>query len=697
MGLLAPRFLHHQTTMLLFAVLTPYFLTLLVCPRPASGSFGDDISNDNADNRFAEMGQVYKETFNVTMGQVDIELVVQDTGGVQEIWILDFQPFRFIQNALPVDEATGRLDMSRTGECSSVYEDSEFPTYLQDNYFANKTSGELTTKKLFTSFVRDNTLDSNNYRNHKIVYSGDLETFFECKKSDGLTSIWDVTSDTQDEIEYRTKLYATNVRPKDLSSASAGMSFVQSHIELIWRLSRTAIGKFIISSTAILQPIFEFAIVGTVYDENDQPVPTQANLHIRFTTVLDTDKQMVVYAADSIVYIPDNENHAINKTVLAPPSTLANTTVCTIALDEGTGSQLQCRQTFDFKFVLEIDTSLATNSEPVDASGVFEFFFNTYTCETVNNQTQVGTCVLNSDQGLVKVSAAVTLQTTVLLEDAEDDQITITLVSLRGVNNVEFSVPGNRGVLHKEEVTLEVKFSPALLREDFTLELLLFMVCRGEEYAGEERPDGCLESPKRGRYVAHLDNAFQLPSAHGNDTFNSTHLEGDFQQPLESHVYKQLAENGAVLAVPIHQSVFINKALSGKSDTYTITTVYRLKSKTRKRRDLLEEEETIQDVVLHHAVRDNKIVHTRRARAIEDSVEKHHDKVVAFQAAGCPSNAIHDGDEFECICPKWTYLNQDLYQCEASIFKDLPVGSSDIISSSIISICSTVILVFVLV
>ncbi|XP_077992062.1 uncharacterized protein LOC144446183 [Glandiceps talaboti] len=666
-------------------------LVILLFPRSVLSAFGDDISTDNADNRFSNMGQVFKEEFNVTLGQVQLELTVQDTDGIDELWVLDFQPFRFIQNALPVEANTGELIRSRTGECSSVYEDSNFPTYLQDEYFQNKSSAELSGRNLFSGFVRDSYVDGDGHRNNKVFYEGDLQTFFECMKSDGSTSIWEVTTDSQDEIEYRTKLYATNVRPKVGDSATGGISFVQSHIELIWRLSRTAIGKFIISSTAILKPIFEFAIVGTVYGVDDKPIPTQASLHLRFTTVLDSSTQMVVYQANSVKYTPENDtvNHAIQTVVQTPSTNVLSSPVCTIALDEGTGKELQCTQIWDFKFILQIDTSLASNNVPVDASGEFEFLYDTYSCDLVDNQTVVASCTIIPQDAAI-VTASITIQTTVLLEDAEDDQITITLVSLRGINNEEFSVDGARGVLHKEEVTLEVKFSPALLRRDYTLKLMLFMVCRGQDYAGDTYPDGCLHASLTDRYVAHVDADLSLSKSGDNSTYTIADLSSDFEQPLQSQQYVELTDGGDLRPVPIHRSVFINKALSGLSDTYTITTVYRLEEKTRRKRSANDfpyyyERDDSKNIVLHHAVKDKRITHTRRVRDIDNSIPEYHSQVIPFGAAGCPKNAVHYTNELECTCPEFTELDVDLYECERVSLFDSPVGSSVVFRPSYIS------------
>lgn len=64
--------------------------------------------------------------------------------------------------------------------------------------------------------------------------------------------------------------------------------------------------------------------------------------------------------------------------------------------------------------------------------------------------------------------------------------ILVTNLPLTGANDDELSGIGARGVAHKEDVTLQVKFSPALLRDDYDLEMTLFMVCKGAKYAGDD-------------------------------------------------------------------------------------------------------------------------------------------------------------------------------------------------------------------
>ncbi|XP_071793026.1 uncharacterized protein [Asterias amurensis] len=646
--------------------------------RMSKAGFGDDISQDNEDNRFANMGQVTKDSFDVESGVVTLQLNVQDTEGIKEIWILDFQPYRFNIDAMPVNELDGQLMMDQTSECSSVYETASWNDYFNDTYFTDKDSTGLASKKLFTQFTRGS-LNGDGFRDNKITFTGDMGLFFTCKDSINEDFIWQMTDITDDEIEYRTKLYTTNVRPKDPLVSTGGISFVQSHIELIWRLSRSVLTKFLISSTALIRPILEFARVTAVYDALDRAVPTQSALHIRFRTVVDSDTQMLSYNTDSLVYDPDNTNHGINAIDYQPDGTLDAAPDCEFKLDEGTQTQLQCQQTWEFKLVLDVDTSgQVDNRIPVDASGTFEFYFTLYGCEKTNNEFDKATCQqVGTDPA--KISALITIQTTVFIQDMEDDQVTIILQSLTGAENEDLSYgTGSRGVAHKEIVDLKVKFSPALLRKDYDLDLLLFMVCKGEEYASDTYAQGCLEAPSSDRYVAHRDGSFSFIPRVSNengttllDEYNSSHVAEDTYQPLESQEYLREDESGQALAVPVHQSKFVNVALSGESAVYTITTVYRLVERLqvplRKRRATLPK---MHDVILSKSVwgrtRTGKSTGTiieRHSRDVEDSARDTHGHAVPFTTMGCPEDSEHIQEELDCRCPVGKEYSLKTFEC----------------------------------
>ncbi|XP_038045401.1 uncharacterized protein LOC119719982 [Patiria miniata] len=672
-----------------------WFLCALVLLERLSGTqaaFGDDISQDNEDNRFAVMGQVTKDTFDVQSGNVTLQLNVQDTVGTMDFWLLDFQEYRFNLDALPVDESTGMLMKDRTSACSNVYEDANWDTFFNDSYIQNAGRGSLATKSLFTQIQRGEEDSDGIMRNNKLIFQGDMATFANCKDSSDEEFIWEMTAVTTDEIEYRTKLYATNIRPKDPQDSKGGISFVQSHIELIWRISRSVMAKFLISSTALIRPILEFARVSAVYDDQDRAVPTQSALHIRFRTVVDEDDQMVSYENNSITYIPENVNHGLNTVLYQPVGTLDASPPCNFVLDEGTQTQRQCQQTWEFKMILDIDASTQVdNRVPIDASGTFEFLYMPYRCGLVNLTTlNLTTCVAMSVDP-AKISALITIQTTVFVQDEEDDQVTIILHSLTGASNEDLSYgTGSRGVAHKEYVELRVKFSPALLRKDYDLYLLLFMVCKGEEYASGEFLQGCLQAPSTDRYIAHLDASFnyipRITDENGTvvllDHYNTSHVQNDYVQNLDQQEYLR-TESGETLAIPVHRSTFYNVALSAESDIYTITVVFRLvEAPGRKRRAALPH---MQDIVLAKSVvghagigRTTGTIITRHSRDVEDSVQDTHANKIPFLSLGCPEEATHVLEELDCKCPAGMMYDLNSFNCEAaSILEDVKEVKND--------------------
>ncbi|XP_071946994.1 uncharacterized protein [Antedon mediterranea] len=625
--------------------------------------FGDDISANNEDNRFQDMGQATLDNFNVDNGNLDLVINVENTATIPEYWLLDFEPYLMNMNRLPIVEATGRLNAKNTGNCSAVFESADFDDYFSDDYFQDQTTAELTVngKQLYTSFTRGLTLDDNNRRTDVMVASIGMEVFFACENTNAY-SIWELTSAAEDdEIEYRTNLYMTNVRPKDVSTATDGIAFVQSHAELIWRISRTAIANVIVSSTAILWPKVDFVRVSAVFDEDGEAIPDKARLKLRFTTVVDSDKQMAVYTEDGVSFLPENIQHQISAVEEHPGTTIGEAPPCDFQYDRQTGTSLQCHQTWDFTILLDIDVPLEdfTNEIPIDASGTFDFVFDLNECDApVDDVINTATCnIIDRD---VKVSTVITIQTTIFIRDEEADSITIMLIALTGVNSDALNVPeAIRGVGHKEVVTMDVKFSPALLRDSFTLELTLFMVCVGEKYTEDKYPHGCLQAPQSERYVAYKDSEFMYAN------YSSYDLIGDVTQLIDSHEYIQRAD-GVTLEVPFHRSIFTNLALSGMKSNYTITTVYRLMDKdvTRKKRSI--EHKTI---LTKHLIGENSeiTVKDRKRRSLTDDADKEHLKQAGYIAAGCPEKAVHDPVNFDCICPPQYYYNDRRFECTSEL------------------------------
>ena len=76
------------------------------------------------------MGQVTKDDFDVSGGSVTFTLNVQDTVGIKEFWIIDFEPYRYNVDRLPVDENTGQYIRDSNavggGKCSGQYQGRHF-------------------------------------------------------------------------------------------------------------------------------------------------------------------------------------------------------------------------------------------------------------------------------------------------------------------------------------------------------------------------------------------------------------------------------------------------------------------------------------------------------------------------------------------------------------------------------------------
>lgn len=146
-------------------------------------------------------------------------------------------------------------------------------------------------------------------------------------------------------------------------------------------------------------------------------------------------------------------------------------------------------------------------------------------------------------------------------------------------------------------------------------------------------------------------------------------------QSLYRHqVSKQLTKVSNIqiffsLSVPYHESTFRNVALSAESSNYTITNVYKLTAKSKRRKRLAQDEY----IVARHSVRAGRISAPRISsttsldrlrRDLEDSVADVHGTRVAYGSTGCPEGAKHDADVFDCICPVNTTYSLRSFQCE---------------------------------
>nr|XP_006821829.1 PREDICTED: uncharacterized protein LOC102808840 isoform X2 [Saccoglossus kowalevskii] len=278
--------------------------------------FGEPILH-GFDNRFDDMGEVRVEQFTIDNGSVILDIAVENTQNQGELWILDFQPYLFDNSKPPVTSTNGgQLIASHTGNCSNVFQDQPFDAtngFYQDEYLPAAPGG----KDLFNQFAAgaDGFVPKSNglvVRTETLSYRGNKDKFFDCVNTDGL-SIWE-RHVYEESIEFNTTLYITNVRPKKSNDGESGISFIQSHVILYWRLLRTAIARFIISSTERIRPIFEYAVVRPVYIDDDEtkgPDRNKAEVELAFKTVTWSDTMMAVYEDASLTYNPINADNAL--------------------------------------------------------------------------------------------------------------------------------------------------------------------------------------------------------------------------------------------------------------------------------------------------------------------------------------------------------------------------------------------------
>ncbi|XP_038070097.1 uncharacterized protein LOC119739291 [Patiria miniata] len=285
-------------------------LVLGLATPSARAAFGD-VNLHGKDDLFEKMGQARVEKFEIENGQVSLDVLLENTQGQDEVWVLDFQDFHHSNNKSlqPVVRTDGgKLVAEHTGTCSSVF--TTVP-YHSANGFYNDGFIPVPpgNKSLFNTFQSNATLIQKGdmqVREDRLQFDGSIDTMFDCKTSDDMT-IWQkqVTPET---IEFNTTLYMTNVRPQGTSS-NPEPAYVQSYAILYWRLLRVALSRFLISSTERLRPIFEYAIVRPVYLNDDEQYGfdrERAEVEIAFRTLTNhpNGSLISVYRVNSLTYDP---------------------------------------------------------------------------------------------------------------------------------------------------------------------------------------------------------------------------------------------------------------------------------------------------------------------------------------------------------------------------------------------------------
>ncbi|XP_078687993.1 uncharacterized protein LOC144920043 [Branchiostoma floridae x Branchiostoma belcheri] len=620
-------------------------------PRGAQAGFGQPVSYVR-DDRFKEMGQATLKTFDIVGEDAVLGVELENTVGEDEVWVLDFQPFETNDTGRPVvtnvTTGTAMLLAERTGECSSVfrsssanrthagfYDDSWFPEFMN-------TTGD---KKFFNNYTRGEVAAGQPIRLDNVIFAGPMATFFNCKNQDN-SSIWERHNYTE-QFEYNTTLYMTNVRPK---VGPYGSSYVQSHAVLYWRLLRVAISKFLISSTRQIRPVFEYAIVKAHYDANGDPDWTKAQIEMAFKTVMDSDSYlMAAYRSNSLVYQPLNNNNSLHDVINEPsyndssPAHDMAAAVPVCDFDDVVAPGL-CVQRWVFHIVLNVFEfgKDVRNGEPIDATGNFVFKFLYLRCPNMTDNIMTTCSILTVADA--EISAQITLQTVVEVTDDNNDNPRVEVRTVYGVDpsrDLQGGVPP--GVSHLEEVTMETHFFPAFLRTRLQMELTLFLVCVGQQYSTTQYPDGCLRAPTSDRYSAyeHPDFRYEGQDEAGNPV---TYTADDIEPPIQS-----LSYNGYVADREVHQTKFINRALSGVSETYTFTSVFRLTSlEGRKKRRVQR------DIMVKAAVPQG-LSH-------------------ALLFAGCPENSTFVREKLDCVCINHGEVySAKTFRCEKGLLTEVEV------------------------
>ncbi|KAJ8028380.1 hypothetical protein HOLleu_30593 [Holothuria leucospilota] len=628
-------------------------LVLFIFIGFSSAEFGESVDDEVVDERFRNVGQAYVKEFEIVDDVVTFSVVVEDTIGEPEVWIVDFEPYNLQQNNLAVEYDTGDIIPANTGPCSNIVNQAGFvhqvfgPGYYfsDDGNFEDRTisrsdilDAENTgVKRLFTQYERGDTYpdtdirgESVTRRDYTLTFNGDFGFFFNCTTTSH-ESIWSFSNTTQ-LVEFRTIIHFTNVRPMDPLDGTEGFSWVSSSAELIYRLSRIAIVNFILSSTALVKPVLDYVIIEP-YIVKGLPVAGKAHIEINFrTTVESTEGELLSFIQGTLGY-QSRDNITVLDQVLEGTY---GTVHC--IYDVAT----QCQQLWQFKLVLDVSDHVILDGVPVDATGTFSFSFKLNNCSDPLFDPP-SDCTEN-DIDPFFISMEITIQTVVEVLDSEKDRPSITLLSLNGENGEDLrggSSEGRRGVNHLEKVTMKVQYQPELLWTDFDLDLMLFMVCKGNQ---TENPGGCLDVETSQRYIAYYHPEFIYQYETNDETpvvrlFNITSIESEWNPDGNETTQQMLSFHGYDTDTHIYEMQFINTALSQNRLEYTITTVYELVEKSQRRRRNLNG--MSQQLALHS-------FHQRFRRDIWDEAELPQGHIVSLESIGCPENSTYE--DRTCTC-----------------------------------------------
>ncbi|XP_071963260.1 uncharacterized protein [Antedon mediterranea] len=545
------------------------FLFVFNCIIPESKcdlQFGVDVSNTFTDDRFEKMGMAVVDEFEIENGLLSLSILIDDVVRVKEFWLVDFQPFTF--NGLSAVDKDGTLTSSRTGSCSNVFTDSRYPAYFTDNY--NVITPPSNSRLFNTSSIgsiENNTKREFLFRRNKLIHKGSARALMDCMRSDG-SSAWTTTDVTKSEIEYRATLYLTNVRPKPIHHRTQAVSYVQTHVVLIWRLCRNAIVNTVFATD--LSPTLpvvqgprvylDSAIVSTPVDRTLMPVVDQMTVDIKFSTVSPLTNHILIYEEASLGYTPaEDDGHQLLAVIKEPRNKLQISPLCVHA-DHG-----KCLQSWYSKIVLQLND--IQSHEKKTYLGDLVATFTIHECADIED---VSTCKRNAT-AKCNVTISLVLQSALTLTDERYDEVTLNVVAIHsGHQPIPFYPHGTRytervRVAEGDRISFQVQYSPIWLRTMYYLQLMLLLTCFGQE----SDKMGCVAAQPDHRKVHYIDPNFQLFVGGNYDSYR-LHEEAGVLSSL-NRVYDDETN--------LHISKFNHVTLTADRVLYTVTAIYRLVEK----------------------------------------------------------------------------------------------------------------------
>ncbi|XP_072040395.1 uncharacterized protein [Amphiura filiformis] len=667
----------------MFSVLV-FLFNFISIPLFANGiQLGEPVTDKTKDVLFRDMGQAYVSDFGIVDTAANLQIVLEDTIGVDEFWVVDFQPYDKQPDKLPVNVDTGDIEPENTGSCSNVIINGPFSSILGAGRYFNDDSnfrtinvsltgpggnGDMIHKRLFEHYKRGNVYNvTNQYGNNVqrrddvILFQDHFEFFFNCTDIDDQL-IWRY-SNTTESIEFRTTLFLTNVRLRDRSADPnmfTGVSWISSSVELLYRIYRIAIVNFVISSSALVQPTLNYVIIKPYPEEIPLRDPTKAWIKMEFETLIESpDGELLSYIPQSLKYT-SKERIARLHNVLVESDSSEQREGCVLI------SGSRCRQTWTFYLVLDLTGHLPVDDLPIDATGEFTFEFEKHACTDSTAANPIDCTIIPNINFTIALS--VTIQTFVSLLDETLDEPKVILQSLQGANGEDLrggALEDRRGVNHREQVTMVMAYGPELLHADFDLQLTLFMVCKQNVTA---LPAGCLDVETTNRYVAYYHNDFKYthtPIEGEATTYELQDISQEWDPSAEEDSTQQSLTLNEFDSETKHLTIgFVSTALSQERLTYTITTVYKLVdtaivSAGRRRRYIEEDKQ----VLVNSELRPYGETHTRQRRDLLEAAEYPQGHSVMLDFVGCPPRSTFNPNTLDCDCPDGEIYSSQVYDC----------------------------------